>query len=155
MQMIGKYYMNPDRVIIVDGAMRQNVIETEDDLLQLADPVEDTFYDFQKIDATFLPPLRQPHPLTGAINQVYMAVGFQVSTEVIKHTRSIYGLMDLFGDFGGFMEVLLLVSSLFLAPVSAHGFLVKAIQKLYIVRTRKKNIFKESESMKTLLKNEK
>ena len=100
-------------------------------MLQLADPEEFTFYDFQKIDATFLPP-----SFRNGI-QTYMTVGFQVSTEVIKHTRSIYGLQDLFGDFGGFMEVLLLVSSLFLAPVSAHGFLVKAIQKLFIARNRK------------------
>lgn len=34
------------------------------------------------------------------------------------------------------------------APIAAHEFLIKAIQKLYVVRTRKKNLFKRSEIRK-------
>ena len=65
-----------------------------------------------------------------------------MSNQIVKHSRSVYGLLDLFGDFGGFMEVLLLTASLFISPIASHSFLIKAIQKLFVVRSRKKGVFK-------------
>ena len=44
-----------------------------------------------------------------------------------KHSRKIYGALDLFGDFGGLMEVMLLVGGLMMSPISSFMFNIKAL----------------------------
>jgi len=63
--------------------------------------------------------------------------------EKIKHTRQIYGLLDLLGDFGGVTEVIMLCFGFFLFPVSEHSFFLKATKRLFFARTADENIFKK------------
>ena len=64
------------------------------------------------------------------------------------HQRKIYGALDLFGDFGGFMEVMLLAGAFLMSPIAEHMFLIKAIQKLYLAKTIDSKLFKVPESDK-------
>ena len=128
MEFVGKYALNNERTLLVESALRNNLIETNDDLTQLSSSEEFEFFDFVKIDATELPPMIIPLDPKGTLTiRGYMIIQIQVSNQIIKHSRSVYGLLDLFGDFGGFMEVLLLAASLFISPIAAHSFLIKAI----------------------------
>ena len=61
----------------------------------------------------------------------------------IEHSRAIYSFLDLLGDLGGVTEVMMIVFSFFLYPISEHSFVVKAMKKLFIARTRENGIFME------------
>ena len=59
----------------------------------------------------------------------------------VGHERAIYSLLDLLGDLGGVTEVMMIVFCFLLLPISEHSFVVKAMKKLYIARTREDNLF--------------
>ena len=61
----------------------------------------------------------------------------------------------MFGDFGGLLEVITLVATFFLAPIAEHQFTLKAIQKLYLARTKDKNLFEEPAGKKSKYKQRK
>jgi len=61
--------------------------------------------------------------------------------EEVKHTRKVYGWIDLLGDLGGVTEVIMIVFGFFLFPISEHSFFLKAIKKLYLVRTEDNSMF--------------
>ena len=57
-------------------------------------------------------------------------------------------MLDLFGDIGGVVEVILMLTELFVKPIAEHMFLLKAIQKLFLARTTDKNLFAEKKGDK-------
>ena len=67
---------------------------------------------------------------------------WQFSETSFSHERKIYGILDLLGDYGGVMQVFLILAELLLRPVSEHSFLMKAISKLFLASTVDKNLFK-------------
>lgn len=58
----------------------------------------------------------------------------------------------MFGDIGGLLEVLLIVSSLILAPWTEFKYTSKLIQKSYLVRTKDADLFRATNSQKHLRK---
>ena len=54
---------------------------------------------------------------------------------VIGHERFVYALMDLMGDLGGVMEVLIFIGGLMLVPYSEFSFNMSLIEALYKVKT--------------------
>ena len=59
-------------------------------------------------------------------------------------------MLDLLGDLGGVTEVFMIFFSALLMPISDHSFLVKAMKKLFIARTRDEDLFmKPTEKIKT------
>lgn len=60
-----------------------------------------------------------------------------LSSNEVVHSRRIYSLLDLFGDYGGLSEVLSLILALFLAPWAELNYYLKAIQKMYTVKSKK------------------
>ena len=75
-----------------------------------------------------------------------------LSNETFKHSRKVYSLLDLFGDLGGLLEVLMIICSNLIAPWAAFKFNFKAIQKLYYVFTRQRQLFDPTSSAKHLVK---
>jgi len=61
---------------------------------------------------------------------------------VIKHKRKIYDLLDLLGDVGGVSSILIFVFSFICDPITHHSFVMKAMKKLYMVRTKDDTVFK-------------
>ena len=57
----------------------------------------------------------------------YAWVRFDLANEVKTNTRTVYNLFDLFGDFGGLSEVILILSTALMAPIAEHFFFIKAI----------------------------
>ena len=53
------------------------------------------------------------------------------------------------------MEVLLVLFEALISPISQHLFIIKAIQKLYMVRSKRQNIFERPKNIKKLKKQEK
>ena len=71
------------------------------------------------------------------------------------YTRRIYSLLDVSGDFGGLLEVVMLLTTLFLSPWAEFQFTLKALQKLYEVKTKRTSEFRKTESNKQTKKREK
>ena len=69
------------------------------------------------------------------------------------HTRQVYNILDLMGDLGGVLEVLVFIFGLFLFPISEHSFTMKAISILYLARTENKNVFQKAKSSKKKTRN--
>ena len=59
----------------------------------------------------------------------------------MNHERAIYSLLDLLGDLGGVTEVMMIVFCFVILPISEHSFVVKAMKKLYIARTKDTDLF--------------
>ena len=80
--------------------LRQNEIETVDDIFPLTGSTAwPGFVDIEPLKVDTLPPTN-----LSALNWSYKTYGLfriMLSEETVKHTRSIYSLLDLFGDFGG------------------------------------------------------
>ena len=54
-------------------------------------------------------------------------------------------MLDLFGEFGGVLEVLIIILEVIISPWASFSFQLKALQKLYWVRTEKhKHLFNET-----------
>ena len=66
----------------------------------------------------------------------YIFAAFNIDNLSETHSREIYTILDLFGDFGGLMEVLLLVTQFLVSSWSEHSFNLKAIQKLFLVKSQ-------------------
>jgi hypothetical protein len=75
---------------------------------------------------------------------------FKLTDELVVHERKIYGILDVFGDFGGVQEVITALASLALGQIASHAFLTKAISKLYIAKTKDDSIFQRKKSVKAL-----
>lgn len=56
------------------------------------------------------------------------------------------------GDLGGIIEIIMMVSQLALSGLSEHSFLLKAIEKLYMVKTAEKSLFTPSRKQTKKLK---
>ena len=63
--------------------------------------------------------------------------------EKVKHSRQIYGALDLLGELGGVYEMIILAFSIFLSSVSKHSFVLKAVKKMYLGRTGDQRLFKQ------------
>jgi hypothetical protein len=61
----------------------------------------------------------------------------------VYHSRKVFGWFDLLGKLGGITNVMMILFGFFLFPISEHSFVLKAAKKLFIARTKKKDLFKE------------
>ena len=66
-----------------------------------------------------------------------------LQSEIIKHSRKIFGWFDLLGRLGGITNVMMILFGAFLFPIAEHSFVLKAAKKLWIARTRDPNMFKK------------
>jgi hypothetical protein len=67
---------------------------------------------------------------------------FYLTMETHTNSRTIFGWFDLLGKLGGITNVMMLLFGFFLFTVSEHSFILKASKKLFIARTKDKNLFK-------------
>ena len=72
-----------------------------------------------------------------------------LDSQRIEHERLIYGIFDLLGDLGGILEVLTVTITFFLSPFTEHGFFMKAMERLYVAKSRI-NLFRENKTKEKL-----
>ena len=64
-----------------------------------------------------------------------------LNEEGVKYTREVYTILDVLGDLGGIVEVIMIIFGFFLFPISEHSFYLKAARMLYYARTKDSNLF--------------
>lgn len=60
--------------------------------------------------------------------------------DTIHHHRSVYDFVTMTEDLGGIIEILFILFAIFINPISKFSFNLKAIKKLFNVRTSDKSI---------------
>jgi len=55
-------------------------------------------------------------------------------------TRSVYNILNVFGDFGGFQFVIDSIVNFLVLPYSSFIFYVKIISKLFLATTKHNNL---------------
>lgn len=60
---------------------------------------------------------------------------------IIIQARKVYDLLDLLGDVGGIMEVVLIVFGTILYSVAEHSFHIQALKRLFKVKTSQQDLF--------------
>ena len=58
-------------------------------------------------------------------------------------------MLDLIGDLGGVLEVIVFVCGLVLYPISEHSFVLKTLNLLYLAKTDDKRMFKNKKYTQT------
>ena len=66
---------------------------------------------------------------------------FHIDDHFITHSRTCYGFFDLFAEYGGVRFFIYFVVAILLGPFAEHSFLIMAIQKMYMVRTKTEYLF--------------
>ncbi len=88
------------------------------------------FYDIGSVVEYRLPRQELLMPDTVYYYDVY------VYDEVTKHTRDVFDFLDLLGDLGGVMEIIVIAFGYIMSSMSEFSFNLKAIEKLFLVRTK-------------------
>ena len=70
-----------------------------------------------------------------------LSLRYHIYDAQLFHERTEYSILDLFGEFGGVMEVFFVIGGILLASYSDYNFNIKALRKLYMVKTRDDNLF--------------
>ena len=55
-------------------------------------------------------------------------------------------MLDLFGELGGVLEIVILILGSFLLPISRHSFYIEAIRTLFFARTKEGDLMFEKKN---------
>ena len=89
------------------------------------------------------------------LRKTLIEIVYYVHHKEMNHSRHSYALFDLFGDFGGLMEIFFIIGGLVTSKYAEHSFLLKAFRKLYFARTKHKDIFSKSPKTKVIPRDKK
>ena len=67
-------------------------------------------------------------------------MGFYLSDTSNIYTRRIYGIFDIFGEVGGISSVFVALVQLVIGPISEYLYILKSIEKLFILKTKDQTI---------------
>jgi hypothetical protein len=126
--------LETDRLKFLNVNAQRNLIEVEDDLIQFGQRKAYTFFNLKNIVLQTLGRSTLSPDLVFSLN-------FYLDDEMTLHYRQTYSLFDLLGDLGGASRVILICFGKIFYPISEFSFWMKAIQKLYIVKTSDKKLF--------------
>ena len=83
------------------------------------------------------------------VHGLYQGELLRVSTylqeEAAFHEREIFNLMDLIGEIGGVIEVVVLVFGVLIYPISKQSFVLKATKELFKARTSNDDLLKNKD----------
>ena len=57
------------------------------------------------------------------------------------HLRQVYGLLDILGDLGGVLEVIMVVMGALLMPIAEHHFTLQAAKRIFMAKTTDPKLF--------------
>ena len=118
----------------------QNYVVSAESWFHLFDIQAQTheYFNFHSIRKTYF---------TSIDNGQYTLLGnfiFTIHEEMETHSRQVYGVLDVLGDFGGVQYVLFIVGSWVMGSYTEFKFNLKAMKKLYLARTKETKLFKSN-----------
>jgi len=76
-----------------------------------------------------------------SLTDSFLELEFDISENTLSHERKVYSVLDLFGDLGGVIEILMLTCAFLIEPLASHSFLSKAFSLLFLAKTEDHNLF--------------
>jgi hypothetical protein len=73
-----------------------------------------------------------------------MWLRIQLGPMKVEHTREVYDLLNLISDLGGVMNIVTTCAAMLIYSISEHSFIVRALQNLYLAKTKHFNMFRKS-----------
>ena len=126
-----------DSIIWQVLSLRKNMFQTFDGLIKLQWPtLEGIFYDKGDFSDRNMARLTVP-----GMERIIFMFDITLMPQQQEHSREVYNLLDLMGDLGGVLEVFIFACGIILFPISEHSFVIKALQILFLARTRDKHMF--------------
>jgi len=114
--------------------MQKNFIETEDYWVPVSGSYEGDYYTVAKvIDKPTIP---------GKFGSELLRVSIFLQDEAVFYQREVYNLLDLVGDMGGVVEIIVIVFGVILYPIAEQAFILKAISELFKARTSDSDLFR-------------
>jgi hypothetical protein len=100
--------------------LRLNKVESDEDIFNLQDTKNDHFVDTAVITQSTINLVKVTRPHTSFI--ISAIINIIVSPVKFSHTRTVYTVLDLLGDYGGLQEMFFLILSFIVAPYAEHSF---------------------------------
>ena len=100
--------------------LRLNKVESDEDIFNLQDTKNDHFVDTAIITQSTINLVKVTTPRTSFI--ISAMINIIVSPVKFSHTRTVYTVLDLLGDYGGLQEMFFLILSFIVAPYAEHSF---------------------------------
>ena len=102
--------------------LRLNKVESDEDIFNLQDTKNDHFVDTAVITQSTINLLKVTPPLPRTSFTISAIIDIIVSPVKFSHTRTVYTVLDLLGDYGGLQEMFFLILSFIVAPYAEHSF---------------------------------
>lgn len=128
-----------------------NRIYTQDQWIQLGGTREFKFYGIDgKIDMSGKEQyVKFDEKIT---RQRLIEIEFALSDTMCDHHRKPLGILDILSALGGFEKNLSLLGFFFMTPISYHNYILKAIQKLFLVNTSDSKLINRRKNIKVVRK---
>ena len=68
---------------------------------------------------------------------------FDLDETSLKYERTVYDIMSVIGDWGGVVQILEVFGALIVGSWATFNYNIKAIKKLYQVKTFETSLFKK------------
>ena len=81
---------------------------------------------------------------TSDTRDILCRYNFYVSNLQKTHSRTVYGFIDLLGDLGGVLEVIMVVMGAILYPIAEHHYTLQAAKRIFMARTSDPKLFKNT-----------
>lgn len=119
--------------------LRRNIIHAQDSWFHIIDSLQTAVYEFYDIgdDSTL-----KFQSTDKGTHTTLMRFAFTLDEYTMSHSRTAYGILNLFGDFGGVQTVLMFIGGYILGNSAEVNFNMKAISKLFLAKTRDDDVFK-------------
>ena len=72
---------------------------------------------------------------------ILVRINFFISDLQKMHQRAVYGFIDLLGDLGGVLEVIMVLTGAILMPIAEHHFTLQAAKRIFMARTKDSKLF--------------
>jgi len=140
--------VNPNETKEANVYVKKAEVLTQDKLIQLGELNQDnySFHQVEKIREYSL--YRDPESADPLMN-----IFIRMDNAYDVNERQIYSIMDFFGDFGGVIEVLMILGNVFVSFIASNKFYAAMIRQIYEIKTYTSQKFVSSKGHQRFLKN--
>jgi hypothetical protein len=72
-----------------------------------------------------------------------LQISISIGSDSLFFQRQFYSVLDIAKDVGGLINALFAIFSVITCPMANYSFILRAIKKIYILRTKDNDLFEE------------
>ena len=114
----------------------KNFISTKDSWFPNIETYSGEFYKITEI-------VHRPYHPEKFPNEIFRASSY-LQSEATYYEREVFNFVDLIGELGGVVEIIIIVFGILIYPISKQSFILKASNQLFKARTKDRNLLFQS-----------